>query len=102
MTDDWSYEMIEEVARITVKATTLVAFASFIVYLGSTEGITSILRDIAMLQNMVYFPAFNILTPANLTFFLGLFHPLVSFKMDVVSQANDRLFNFSPTAPKNE
>ena len=49
LTDDWSYELIDEVATFTVKATTIVAFACFIVYMGSTEGITSILRDIAML-----------------------------------------------------
>ena len=102
LTDHKSFTIIQEVADVVTLAATITFFVSFVIYLGSKEGLTSLLRDIAMLQSIIYFPALNILTPANAVYFFSLFQPLVSFELGVIEKSNEWFYSLTSTSPLNE
>ena len=52
-----------------------------------------------MLQNIVYFAGFNILVPANVIHYFGMFEPLASFYLRLVSKMNDEFYDLTLTVP---
>ena len=52
-----------------------------------------------MLQQMVYFPGLNLLFPANVLYYFGIFKGIVAFDLYQFKQLNKALFEFTPTDP---
>ena len=60
-----------------------------------------LIGQLAMLQQMVYFPGLNLLFPANVLQFFGIFKSIVLFDVYGCKQLNKALFDFTPTEPLN-
>ena len=54
-----------------------------------------------MLQNLVYFPGFNFLIPANIIYYFGMFQPLATFYLEIFETMSSSIYNLTPTEAPN-
>ena len=87
--DDGVHGVVEGLAVFVLIIAYLAFFGSFIIYFATSGNLWYTLGQVAMLQNIVYFPGFNILVPANVIHYFGMFEPLASFYLRIITKMND-------------
>ena len=88
-------------AETTAALTTMIFFGSFFLNFITAASLQYLLAQLALLQQMVYFPGLNLLFPANVLHHFGIFKGIVTFDLYQVKHMNEALFNFTPTEPLN-
>ena len=95
-------EPVESAVETTAALTTLIFFGSFFLNFITSASLQYLLSQLAMLQQMVYFPGLNLLFPANVLFYFGIFKGIVAFDLYQFKQLNKALFEFTPTDALNQ
>ncbi len=97
--DDGVHGAVEDIAVYVLLFACIAFFVSFAFYFATNKQLMYILGQVAMLQNIVYFPGFNILVPANVIHYFAMFEPIASFRLRLVAKMNDALYDLTPTVP---
>ena len=79
-----------------------VFLVSFVLFFATRTNLQYLLHQIAMLQNIVYFPGFNFLVPANVIHYFGMFQPLVTFYLHLFEKWTASAYELTPTEPLNQ
>ena len=65
--------VLDQLAEFCYVLSVSVFLGSFVLFFATRSNLQYLLHQIAMLQNIVYFPGFNFLVPANVIYYFGMF-----------------------------